>query len=212
MTVDIQYTQKPDCPLSGQIATINVKEGLTFCDVVTVVRAEYRALTLACIDARTRGDCDAQLVETIKKRSALGFALTELADSVFKQEHAASVFKHLTCCADWCDLFAIDTASDDGQIPRPGQQGAFWITVGLWTYQVTYSPEKFGCTDHLTFRHWRDGKTISDPCPLTETGFKSHFISTEIIDDFGDVEAVARGYIEANSTVPEHQCLQGSLF
>lgn len=212
MSVTFRFTPRPGCSLSSEDADVIFAEGAPYSEIVAAARALHKDLTLACIDARAAGDCDAVIL-TSRKRTAIGFALDELRRGSYEEAHAESPFRHLTCCADWRDIFALDTAAADGTAPKPGQAGVFLVTVGIWTYQTTYQPERFGFdTDHLEFRHWRDGEAVGEKCPLTSTGYRSHFISAAIVDETGDLAKLARMVIEATATVPEDECRQGSLF
>lgn len=53
--------------------------------------------------------------------------------------------------------------------------------------QVNYNPEYFGChTAHLELK-------ASEPLPMTETGYKSHFAPKEHFDGYNSII----GYVEA---------------
>ena len=74
----------------------------------------------------------------------------------------------------------------------------FFVTVDGFTYQVFYSPEKFGgVISHFEFYHWKDGAESRDPTPLTETGYRSHFFSPSIMEGYDSPEAGAIAAIES---------------
>lgn len=52
----------------------------------------------------------------------------------------------------------------------------FFVTVDGFEYSVLYTPLKFGGhISHFEFKHWKDGAQSREACPLTETGYWSHF-------------------------------------
>jgi len=73
-----------------------------------------------------------------------------------------------------------------------------YVSVDGFYYQAIYTPRKFGgVISHFEFRHWQGGAESRNPCPLTETGYRSHHFSPSIMDAFESTEAGAIAAIES---------------
>jgi len=73
----------------------------------------------------------------------------------------------------------------------------FFVTVDGFEYSVLYTPLEFGGRiSHFEFRHWKDGAESREACPLTETGYRSHFFAPAIMDGYDSPEAGAIAAIE----------------
>jgi hypothetical protein len=57
--------------------------------------------------------------------------------------------------------------------------------------EITFTPEKFGLVDHIELHS--EGRT---PLPLTETGYKSHFIPAGTIHHHGGAVAFVTAWLE----------------
>jgi hypothetical protein len=70
-----------------------------------------------------------------------------------------------------------------------------WQGIGI---EVRYTPNRFeiGC-DHIEL-HADDKKRI----PVTETGYRSHFIHRSAIEPFGSAEAYVRTWLDQEAQSP----------
>jgi len=74
----------------------------------------------------------------------------------------------------------------------------FFVTVDGFEYSVLYTPREFGGRiSHFEFRRWKDGEESREACPLTETGYRSHFFAPAIMDDYDTPQAGAIAAIES---------------
>lgn len=56
---------------------------------------------------------------------------------------------------------------------------------------ITYTPEQFGMIDHIDL-HAKDGV----PLPVTETGYRSHFINKGTVAEHGDAVAFVTAWLD----------------
>lgn len=61
--------------------------------------------------------------------------------------------------------------------------------------QVTYEPQRF--VDHLQVETL---EPVRAPLPITETGYRSHFISKDVIDDSGGPAAYVLDWLDRAAT------------
>ena len=57
--------------------------------------------------------------------------------------------------------------------------------------EITFTPEKFGMADHIELRS--DGKT---PLPVTETGYRSIFLTCGQVADYGGAAAIVTAWLD----------------
>ncbi len=129
------------------------------------------------------------------------------------EDHKASPWAALRCRLDWKHHIQDIWAAPEGAEPRIGQRGVFMITLEeRYQVQVSYRPDYFSGTDHLEFRHVRDGLHIDEPMPISKTGYTSFFKHRNAFTEFGSVKATALAYCAANSNVDMEAENQMSLF
>jgi len=74
---------------------------------------------------------------------------------------------------------------------------SFFVTVEGFDYQVFYKAMEFdGTISHFEFYHWKDGQSVKLDCPLTETGYRSHFFKPNLMDKYDTHEQGAIAAIE----------------
>lgn len=68
------------------------------------------------------------------------------------------------------------------------QHSITWRGIAL---EITFTPEKFGLVDHIEIMS--EGRA---PLPVTETGYRSHFIPAETVAEHGGAIAFATAWLE----------------
>lgn len=68
------------------------------------------------------------------------------------------------------------------------QHNITWRGIGL---EVTFTPEKFGLVDHIEIMS--EGRA---PLPVTETGYRSHFIPAGTVAIHGGAVAFVTAWLE----------------
>lgn len=63
-----------------------------------------------------------------------------------------------------------------------------WQGIGV---EITFTPEKFGIVDHVELQ--AEGK---QPLPVTETGYRSHFIPAGTVEQYGGTVAFVTGWLD----------------
>lgn len=57
--------------------------------------------------------------------------------------------------------------------------------------EITFTPEKFGIVDHIELH--TEGNI---PLPVTETGYRSHFIPAGTVEQYGGAVAFVTGWLD----------------
>jgi hypothetical protein len=82
---------------------------------------------------------------------------------------------------------------------------------------VKYTREKFGAGEDYAVDHFQF-RSLEDPprrIPVSETGYRSHFVSSAEVAGSGDLEAFARAIVVAivrGDAAPDDDDAQASLF
>lgn len=79
-----------------------------------------------------------------------------------------------------------------------------WRGIAL---EITFTPEKFGLVDHIEMK--TDGRA---PLPVTETGYRSHFISAGTVAEHGGAVAFVTAWLEHEAARTGWSGKQLSLF
>lgn len=79
-----------------------------------------------------------------------------------------------------------------------------WRGVKL---EITFTPEKFGLVDHIEIR--AEGRA---PLPVTETGYRSHFIPSGTVAAHGGAVAFVTAWLEHEAARTGWSGAQLSLF
>lgn len=82
------------------------------------------------------------------------------------------------------------------------------------TLSVAYHPKSFLSFAHLEVRSLHPARA---PLPITETGYRSHFLDRAEIEAFGGPETYVRAWLDDRAQTPEwrphmERSRQGSLF
>lgn len=97
------------------------------------------------------------------------------------------------CPADWGRAFKKAVCSPDGQEPLPGQMGSFVLDYHSVSVRVDYEPDWCSVIDHLTLRSISPEK---QPLPVSDTGFKSHFLNRADIVSAGGVQSWVIAFLD----------------
>lgn len=68
------------------------------------------------------------------------------------------------------------------------------------TVSIKHTPHWHGAIDHIEIRSIKPERA---PLPITETGYKSHFIQEEYLNEYGGAEAYVLAWLDAESKSPE---------
>lgn len=68
------------------------------------------------------------------------------------------------------------------------QHSIIWRGIDI---EITFTPEKFGLVDHIEIRT-EDRR----PLPVTETGYRSHFVATGAVTEQGGVVVFVTAWLE----------------
>jgi len=79
-----------------------------------------------------------------------------------------------------------------------------WRGIAL---EITFTPEKFGLVDHIEIK--TDGRA---PLPVTETGYRSHFIPAGTVAEHGGAVAFVTAWLEHEAARTGWSGAQLSLF
>ena len=79
-----------------------------------------------------------------------------------------------------------------------------WRGIAL---EITFTPEKFGLVDHIEIRAQERA-----PLPVTETGYRSHFIAAGTVDEHGGALAFVTAWLEHEAARTGWSGAQLSLF
>ena len=79
-----------------------------------------------------------------------------------------------------------------------------WRGIAL---EITFTPEKFGLVDHIEIR--AEGRA---PLPVTETGYRSHFIPAGTVTEHGGAVAFVTAWLEHEAARTGWSGAQLSLF
>jgi len=73
------------------------------------------------------------------------------------------------------------------------------------TIKVRYVPEWHGRSSGYEIAHLEVLSIAPDraPLPITETGYRSHFLSPAEVEEFGGPEGYVRAWLEAEAKSPE---------
>lgn len=75
------------------------------------------------------------------------------------------------------------------------------------TVEITYTPEEFSVVDHIVLR--TDGKT---PLPVSDTGFRSHFVPVGMVAEYGGAVAFVTEWLDHEAKRVRWHGAQLSLF
>jgi len=84
------------------------------------------------------------------------------------------------------------------------QQRITWRGIAL---EITFTPEKFGLVDHIEIK--TGGRT---PLPVTETGYRSHYIPAGAVAAHGGAVAFVTAWLEHEAARTGWSGAQLSLF
>lgn len=84
------------------------------------------------------------------------------------------------------------------------QHNITWRGVKL---EITFTPEKFGLVDHIEIM--AEGRT---PLPVTETGYRSHFIQARTVEHHGGAVAFVTAWLDHEAARTGWSGAQLSLF
>jgi len=84
------------------------------------------------------------------------------------------------------------------------QHKIIWSGIEI---EITFTPEKFGIIDHIELR--TQDKT---PLPVTETGYRSHFIQAGTVLHFGGAIAFVTAWLDHEAGCAAWGGAQLSLF
>ncbi len=73
--------------------------------------------------------------------------------------------------------------------------------------EITYTPEKFGMVDHIELR--TENKA---PLPVTETGYRSHFMNNGAVAHHGGAVAFVTAWLDHEAKRTDWSNAQLSLF
>lgn len=79
-----------------------------------------------------------------------------------------------------------------------------WRGIAL---EIAFTPEKFGLVDHIEIK--TDGRA---PLPVTETGYRSHFIPAGTVAEHGGAVAFVTAWLEHEAARTGWSGAQLSLF
>lgn len=79
-----------------------------------------------------------------------------------------------------------------------------WRSVEI---EITYTPDKFGMVDHIELR--TENKA---PLPVTETGYRSHFMNKEAVAHYGGAVAFVKAWLDHQAERTNWSNAQLSLF
>lgn len=85
-----------------------------------------------------------------------------------------------------------------------GEHNITWRGISL---TVTFTPEKFGMIDHIEIM-----TAGRKPLPITETGYRSHFISVGAVQDYGGPVAFVTAWLDQEAKRVGWSGVQLSLF
>ncbi|MFY0310870.1 hypothetical protein ACFMBG_13340 [Leisingera sp. D0M16] len=60
--------------------------------------------------------------------------------------------------------------------------------------EITFTPDRFGLADHIELR--TEGKA---PLPVTETGYRSHFVAAGSVAEYGGALAYVTDWLDAEA-------------
>lgn len=73
--------------------------------------------------------------------------------------------------------------------------------------EITFTPDSFGMVDHIELRS--EGRA---PLPVTETGYRSHFMSKGTVAEHGDAVAFVTAWLDHEAAHAAWGSAQLSLF
>jgi hypothetical protein len=79
-----------------------------------------------------------------------------------------------------------------------------WRSVEI---EITFTPDKFGMTDHIELR-----SKNKDSLPVTETGYRSHFIERGYVSHHGGAVAFVTAWLDHEAERTGWSNAQLSLF
>lgn len=79
-----------------------------------------------------------------------------------------------------------------------------WRGIGI---EITFTPEKFGMTDHIELHSERKA-----PLPVTETGYRSHFVTAGAVAHHGGAVAFVTAWLDHEAQRTGWSGAQLSLF
>lgn len=79
-----------------------------------------------------------------------------------------------------------------------------WLGISI---EIIYIPEKFGLVDHIEVK--AEGRA---PLPITETGYKSHFMPAGSVAEYGGAVAFVTSWLEHEAKRSGWSGAQLSLF
>lgn len=79
-----------------------------------------------------------------------------------------------------------------------------WRGIGI---EITFTPQRFGMANHIELRS--DGNA---PLPVTETGYRSHFVPVGAVAEYGGMVAFVIGWLDHEAARSGWSGAQLSLF
>lgn len=90
------------------------------------------------------------------------------------------------------------------EVQNMEQHNITWRGIGI---EITFTPEKFGMTDHIELR--TEGKAA---LPVTETGYRSHFLPAGTVAQYGGAVAFVTAWLDHEAKRSGWSGAQLSLF
>tara|TARA_R110000787_G_scaffold65861_6_gene148103 strand:- start:19144 stop:19446 length:303 start_codon:yes stop_codon:yes gene_type:complete len=67
------------------------------------------------------------------------------------------------------------------------------------TISIKHTPQRWNVIDHIEIRSVKPERA---PLPITETGYKSHFIQEEYLNEYGGAEGFVLAWLEHEAKTP----------
>jgi len=176
-------------------------EAADFGDIVLHVRKDYLNAIDELIATRARlGEVNVTTAPTLRaghnKRAAIALFMVELCERR-EEDHANSLFNSISSCYQWEKVLSA--------VPFHWQGFDYRVEISLDHILIV----EF---DHLSFEHIEDGRPSRNPCPISETGYKSAHVWCGDVNDAGSYMATIESYFKAHAPAPTVKELQRCLF
>jgi len=169
-------------------------ETADFGEIVMACKNEYEPLIDEIIKARAKGDIE-RVRSLHDRRASIALFMVDLCE-LRPEDHAQSLFNELSSCFSWQKAFSAVVHKHEGFLYR--------VTIELDAYQSVE-------LDYMTFQHIEQGRPSRNPCPLSETGFKSVQAYSVNVNDAGSYRDAISAYLDANTKTPTVDELQMAL-
>jgi len=86
-----------------------------------------------------------------------------------------------------------------------GKERTVEVSADGFTYKVEYRKGQYGhfCMAHLQFHHFKNGKRIKAPTPLTETGFRSEHLNSKTVENYNTLEDALSAFLKVRHDLPK---------